>query len=1177
MARLYDQEKWATELGDVVTALEAWVADEPFDLKHRRWFADGRSGSPVALAVRVREDGDTDQVVVKFFSEGGTASIQNMHRARLEAGDFSRHLAAIEEQTIRLGSWRAVFLDVAYGDLDGIKSLADRFDDRDFPKRCATIVRSVVSGWNRNKVPARAQGTVGEVLTGMIKRRRSEAEKWARDHNVEVKGTTHLGAADWPRELPNPFRLLYDDVSREIIEDLVVGKAHGDLSGRNVIIPAVREPRHDEYILIDYDRYSDSALLTRDPMHLLVALTIDRFDQFLPEIRWDVARVLVDPDYRDVSTSIEYIRKLSVAIHKASKRLATSRGMGDVWTQQCLLSLVGAGLVHLGRELRCRDPEEAKQWCLQLAACATEAYLQKRPEQRRATTATRSPVTAERGDLVDRKDDVRNLSTRLTGGPWGVVLVTGDRGIGKTKLVDAVLADLPGKTAQGIRPRIHCHDLRAADRLDVTRLIDYVQGDDDPTAPRKPGRSSLVRLESTLRTLGDSPVVVAVDSAEELLDPTTGKLVDSDLDEALELIAGEQGHRVAVLLVTQHNPVSIDGTWPTAEHPIHVRSLPRDEFLGHLANLDRLRRTDPRTLAEDKQSVLFSKLQGNPRLAELACAVVAVVESGLDLAALTGLLSQQNIKDVQTFLTGLLVQHASELQLRVLEAVAALGTPVPESAIAGLLEDEFPGCHSPGMVNQALKTLAGSQVVYRLGDDQYVIPPEDGHLIMHQIEDNKERSDRYMFAAEQLRRLRNDDPRQVAGLRLHLAELAALINAEQPKAAYRSIERIDKLLERRSCRHLLLEQRKKLKGRLTPLQELANENGLGIIYTALERFPEASDALGEALKLADQRQDSENKLLVHGNLANLYWAQHEIGLALSQYEHARDEAARLHKPDARMGMLEGIADCRRRNGDYEQAIRYAREALATRDLDDYPDTEQAQYVATWRGVVITLKLARWFGELGRPDQAERHLDSAEESIGKADWLRASLLDARADFFFDRGELEPAEQKAMEAEEVALQDQDPITLMQARTTLGLVYLKRGTTREAHNAIGGAWRYRQNRRSLIVLALHALAVRQKGDPRANELFRRLHEEASSRITRNQLDFAALQYDAFAICGQHLDGRSDLCDAVKALQDARRISPPTPALDNRLEVMFTRLDQCGSRPGRLGDVIVELKQAD
>ncbi|MFL6123782.1 hypothetical protein [Actinophytocola sp.] len=59
---------------------------------------------------------------------------------------------------------------------------------------------------------------------------------------------------------------------------------------------------------------------------------------------------------------------------------------------------------------------------------------------------------------------MHGLLTRLTSGPGGVIVLCGTRGVGKSKLVDAVLNEL---AMMATAPQVHRHDVNAIVHLDV--------------------------------------------------------------------------------------------------------------------------------------------------------------------------------------------------------------------------------------------------------------------------------------------------------------------------------------------------------------------------------------------------------------------------------------------------------------------------------------------------------------------------------------------------------------------------------------------------------------------------------------------------------------------------------------------------------------------------------------
>lgn len=778
--------------------------------------------------------------------------------------------------------------------------------------------------------------------------------------------------------------------------------------------------------------------------------------------------------------------------------------------------------------------------------------------------------TGDRPDwLVDRAAEFTSLRTRLTTGLPGVVFVRGVRGIGKTALVNAALP--VGDTGS---VRLERHDLNVIAGLDVMTLVDLVSG----TGLDGPGEhhgSALVRLEKTLRGLGGSRVVVTIDSAEHLGDEKTRHLTDPDLDEALEMIATFPGHRVSVLLVTRHELRSPeDRAWPDTGEQLPLGMLPKPEFERYLSSLDRTGGTDFADLPDAARVTLHTRLQGNPRMAELAFGSV-VGNQELDFGKLTSMLLNKHAREVPGVLTQLLVQRMDPLHRRVVEGLAAFGTAVPESAVARLLGDE-----SPARIAVALSALADDRVVYRLGsgagDDQFLLPPEDGRLVLAYLDDDV-RDDLCFSAAEVLTAYREKDPRRLVDLRIHFAELNARSRAGDPDVAFEMLDPIDTVLRRWNRADLLLPQRLEFRRSLTDEHlRMINENAVGGIYVSRGDYVRAAQAYRNALSYGGQPEDDVRSVKVLTNRAQLYVQTGRTDDALHDYQFILDETDRQARPQIWMAALEGMADCYRRRGRYEWATRCAKDALAVfaehrRDATDF---------ALTRAVTLNLKLARWHGELNLMEEAELFFAAASALVtgDRGAWLRPAVLDTRADLFLHQGELRMAETAAEEAVAQAIALHDPVILLQARTTLCLVYLKNTWPAHAAAEIGGAFRYRRELRSLMVLALMALTSRQRGEHVvAHRYFERLKTESATRVENDPEDFGAWDYHGVAWCGTYLRTGAGLSEAVAAIERARRMTQPAPILEDTLRYLLTQLDETADRPASLRPAIEALDHPD
>lgn len=787
--------------------------------------------------------------------------------------------------------------------------------------------------------------------------------------------------------------------------------------------------------------------------------------------------------------------------------------------------------------------------------------------------------------ILDRDEERAALAARLTADQGGVLIVRGEPGVGKTTVVRAVLEELRQRTAD---LRIRLHEATPDVRIGVRTLIDDMEDDAAPPAAARAGESSLARLETALEALGNRPVVIAVDCAENLVNRNNNRLVDVDLDEAFEVIATRSRHRVWIVLVTQVDPGSPeDRTWPSAEGPVVITKLPYDCFVSYLGELDRDGALGLTALPAGALATLHRRLQGNLRLAELVHAAL-LTDPGFGVRTLIDQLIKLPPKDVPRFLTRLLVRGLGPVQRRVLEALAAYATPVHDAAVAALLQDR-----GADEVGNALSVLMSRRLVRRTPHGRYFLPrsgpdwASEG-VAGHDPAGEERWSDLLHRAANELTLLRNPQPRSIDDLTVHFAELGALMRAGLHRPAYELIEAIDGVLRTWNCGFLLLEQREALRSRLGDEHlEMANDNELGDLYAREGRFAAASDAYGRALDHAFSLDAVSARTKIHANMAAMYWEVNRTNDAYGQFVHALDEAERQGDVLVRMGALEGLANCHRRWGRYDEAMGCAEQALSLPKLPEFPNTGDAREFGSSRSVGLALKLSRWYAELGRSDDATRLLEAAEREEAERDdrWLLAACLDGRADLYLGQ-HVGWAVEAANQAVEQAVRTRDPITLLQARTTLAVAYLITDRVDHAAHEIARAARYRREGRSLLVLAIEALVARELRDlGRAEVLFARLHKDAMNRLKRDRKDpttwdlrdFNAWDLKAFALCGLRLDSQDGLEEAMEAFCKARALTPPTPVLVGRLRFLLLRLDQCGRRPGRLQQVLDVLADAE
>ncbi|SNY36950.1 hypothetical protein [Paractinoplanes atraurantiacus] len=1151
MGQLIDRQRWLQGAGKdhaaLVDALDAELRRRwHFDLEHRRWFDAGRSGSPVASVIR-RNPG-AEHRILKFCTNRQAQELR--HALSTQNAFVRRHLVEIGDETIVLGDDScAVLMRVAGDNIEALQSLRDlRAAERAVDYR--TIVASLIGEWN-DLEPRPEPRTVRSVVGGIVGPKRGRALRW-------IRKTA-------PRNLA-PVSLLAGEAGRWIMPEVFVGRAHGDLNTRNILIPAVPSVTSAGFQLIDFDHFAPDAPLARDPMHLLVAMALEEFDD-RPAQRRDFLKAIVDPDQEGISVKAADFVEVSRAVHAAcAAAFPESKGFAGHWREQCLLALAGVALRHTGRDPRTKNPEKARQWCYDLAVAAAKGFTE--IQKKRKDSIPRMPAPASdtaETKIIDRFFEREALTDRLAYGPHGVVSVEGERGVGKSKLIDVAIRSVPAKAGVERAPRRY-----HVRHLDVRTLVELIGG------PAQEGSgSALVQLESVLDRLGDTPVVVAVEYAENLLDQTH-RIDDPDLADAFDMLADEPDHRVSVVLETRHGAVlSAARPWP--DDTVVVPALEQDDFLtlvrdkhpdmgGHL---------DALPVAARRQ--LWEYAGGNAHAGELICAVVGDA-AVMTLPELIGSLHDNRHRPVR-HLIEVLVPGLPQRSQDVLRALAALRTPVPAKAVTELVPGAQP----------SLTKLHRQGLVLRQGR-LYWLSPADAKVILDQVP-KPDRSQLFFDAAEALEVHEVHDPRSVSDLRYHFAELDCLLDAGEYPSAVELISELDGYLGEWNCSTLLRQQRERIRKELEdPALAMSNESALGGIYVDLGRRGAAGIAYGNALKLAGP--DAAPGVLgrLHANLAAMEWAANDIDRAQSHFEYAWEKATEAGDRDAVAGSITGLADCHRRRGDFSAAIDRAAEAFAAATSED-PARAGTSTDGRTAAVGLAVRLSRWNAEQERRDEAHKWLEKARllAESGR-DWHRAAYLDGLADLRLAErladGEVEEAVTTARNAADLARRVHDGAILLQARTTLCVAHLRAGRYPEASREIIRADRYRSRGRHLVVHGLLALTARLTGDRRAGQHFDDLLEEAEARIAadigmRDTIDgrridsgpgdFGARHLRGFAQCGLAVDGRGDVEAAVETFRmtDLPR-RPHAPGLVTRLRFLLEKLDRSGGSPGLLGPAI-------
>jgi tetratricopeptide (TPR) repeat protein len=1022
--------------------------------------------------------------------------------------------------------------------------------------------------------------------------------KWAQGHGL--LGPAFLELPDEKAPLPNPWRLFTEDspATRAEIHQLV-GRAHGDLHGDNVLVPVqdgTVEPAG--FRLIDLATYQARVPLSRDLAALLISLCWREIGASSPHSRRAFLSYL-ERDHRDPRLHDGMpgdVRKILDALREPALRFAVEKGWDPAdWHRQLKVSLLAQAMLHSAYTSGTPD---ARRWCSRLAGRLTRILLGPVDPQAgpamlfdageihgaTSTTATRTTDRPARSGsiFVDRTGQRSRLRAALEDQVTSVIVVSGAAGMGKTALVREVLADLGWADPDDEASALRWHDATPYGEIGVPTLIEDIE---PPGSGQVAGPSARARLEIALDGLdigcGIRPVIV-LDSAENLL-KEGHVLRDSELDLALEAVQSRLRPLVKVVFVTQVIPEATTGVaWTGTACRISLEGLEPPSLREHFAELDPGNRYGLAALPENDLRRIHGRLAGNPRLAELLHALLSSDPPALHAHEVGPWLSSVPATEVHERLAHRFVDHLPAAQQRAAEGLAALGIPVGTDAVIAVLEPYV----SAARIEPALRALVAARLVLERRDGRrHLRKSEIGAVLGRLPEGNRHadengpptRCELLLRAAKVLQTMQKDDDdvHGMADLDMHFARVDVWLRAAMYDQAHGLIESMDDLVHLWGSGAELRTQREAVRGRLGDDREgeMMNLAALGDINSYSGDFSSALEAYTAALTIAKEDQHREALRQIHIGMGQMFWEHDHLAKAERHYRWALGLASEDDDEGGdRAAALIGLADCRQRHGNYRHAVEDALSAFgAAREADPALASDAA------------LRLTRWYAELNRVPDALTMLARCAELIPARPHpsTRADLLNATADLHLYRDRFEEARSEAEQAVGISRDHRDPINLRRSLTTLTLAHVHLDDLPEARKAIEESARYRVAGRETVAVALRGIIAHRCGLPgTARDLFQQLHDETNKRTGADTNDLAAWDFTGIARCYAVLLNDAEPATALEAFRRARpEPAERTPGLDDQLRFMVktladgdTRLEPVLTelarfRPGRAG----------
>ncbi|GHG14431.1 MULTISPECIES: tetratricopeptide repeat protein [Amycolatopsis] len=792
----------------------------------------------------------------------------------------------------------------------------------------------------------------------------------------------------------------------------------------------------------------------------------------------------------------------------------------------------------------------AKEEAAALEARLRELYAEAQVAAEAPVPAPTALVLPRGGAAIADQEGAAAVLEEVRADRVPIVLVVGPEGIGKTRLVKGVLEQV----SHAHRVRLEYRQAYGPHSFTAHDLAKLLEKAIEP--PRAPAKVQLERtdistsrkLELLLELIQDKQLIVVLDSYEVLLDATTGKLMDAELDEALEAISRQRRMAVKILIATREQPFARPRRWLTRTFVRRFdKGLPPEEFKKLLASFDphdAFGLLDP---PDDEVDALYERTGGRPRAAEVVHGILegspeSEHSSLTTLTDIVAALANVAPDDALDFLTGHLIGGLTPEARRVLQAVSAFGTPVDAEAVAFMLPSE-----KAKQVEQSLKRLQARHLVRRTANNLYYVQPPDDDRALESVQpvadDEWDRRSIVLRAASYfaLQRRHEDEVRELGDLTAEFNEIDLLIQAGEFDAAFRAVENVDDHLDNWGCRWVLRRQREQLSGVLhDDLSEIVNLQALSEIALRGDDLPAAEAFCRQAISYLDVDGEPAVRAKLYVSLGAVLQRRDEMAKAEFFYRKALGLARKYRQWEAEAVPLAGLAECHRHRGRLNEAVDCLEQAAdrARARLEQGSTRDARRQLAD-----VVLKLGTRYAELGDFDRAKTALDEAGAHARDIDswatrcWHQVAL----ANLELWQGRLRQARTHAQNGlEQALLLGQLPLQ-REMYTILAICSLADDEMPDAVDHVYQATRDRLPGRALITLALDGVLEYRRGSPwTAQRRFRQLRLEAAVRSRKDNRDFGAFDMEGLARCGEHLlRDEPPLDAAITLFRQARQVT--------------------------------------
>ncbi len=416
---------------------------------------------------------------------------------------------------------------------------------------------------------------------------------------------------------------------------------------------------------------------------------------------------------------------------------------------------------------------------------------------------------------------------------------------------------------------------------------------------RDPQVTTTAKVKTLLTHFANQRVLVLLDNLEDLMDPATRQLTNTELAELLTALLTAPVHGVQVLCTTRIAPQNLGRVQPQLQY-----TLPLDDGLASPYAEDALKGMDAdgKLGVRDALPALLNtareRTRGYPRALE---ALVAILSSDR-ATTLPELLGDQPTflpNDVVETLVGEAYSRLDPTAQLVIQALAIYARPVTAAAVDYLLQPYLPTVDAAATLNR----LVNMHFARKEGDRYYLHPVDRAYALERlpegapgdgaQDEATTPPLTRYAlwhrgadyFAQAQRPRA---EWKRLEDLSAQLAEFDLRCTAQEYSTAADVVADIDfDYLLLWGHARLLVELHERLQGKLSdPEQKKSSLGNLGLAYAALGETQRAITHYEQALTIAKQIGNRSDEGAWLGNLGLAYANLGETQRAITYHEQA---------------------------------------------------------------------------------------------------------------------------------------------------------------------------------------------------------------------------------------------------------------------------------------------------